>query len=257
MMIIDLSSIIGTHGTLNTDSQYNFLFSIVVPVFNEEKIILDSLLKIKKFISQNQDSNAIFVDDGSVDQTLYLINKNLGNNIFITSHVTNKGYGSALKTGISYAKKLKSKYVVFLDSDMTNDLNDIYKFRKFMNLDFDIIKATRYEGKFNESKIPFKRFIISYIGNLIFKMIFRGKVTDATNGFRAIKVKHYSNIMLYDDGFSIIVEELFKFKNFKKLKIINIHVKLGIRDTVIKKSSFTYDIKTIFSYIKYIMNFYS
>ena len=86
-------------------------------------------------------------------------------------------------------------------------------------------------------------------------MIFRGKVTDATNGFRAIKVKHYSNIMLYDDGFSIIVEELFKFKNFKKLKIINIHVKLGIRDTVIKKSSFTYDIKTIFSYIKYIMNF--
>lgn len=256
MMIIDMNTTTGIRGILNIDDDYNYLFSIVIPVYNEEKIILESLKKLKKFKLNKCLFNIIFVNDGSTDKTLSYLKKNKSKNFHIKTHKHNQGYGSALKTGISYAVDIKSKYVLFIDSDMTNDLNDIISFKNYMWQNYDLIKASRYCGSFNESKIPFKRFIFSYIGNKLYNLRFNQRISDATNGFRAVKLDHYKDIDLKEEGFSIIVEELFKFKNLDNFKIANIPVKLGSRNEEISKSSFKYDIKTIFSYLKFLLKIY-
>lgn len=258
MMILDSNLIYGTHGMSNTDNDKNknYLFSIIVPVYNEEKIILKSAKLFYKVVTSDYQSSLIFVNDGSDDNTLKILKKISSSRVRIISHKKNKGYGSALLSGIDLAVKLNSKYVLFMDSDLTNDLDDILKFKKFMLLDYDLIKASRYEKIFNKSKIPFKRYIFSFIGNLFFRLYFFNRITDATNGFRAVKTIHYKNIKLFDNGFSIIVEELFKFKNLRQFKIKNIPVILGTRSSEIKESSFSYNFTTIFSYAKFLLKIF-
>lgn len=87
------------------------LLSVIIPVYNVENYIkdcLDSILKIKL------DSMEILViDDGSVDQSIEIVNTYQDSRIRIISQ-ENKGLSGARNRGISEAK---GRYLYFIDSD--------------------------------------------------------------------------------------------------------------------------------------------
>ena len=103
------------------------IFSIIVPVFNEEKTILKVLNELKKVEFTKFQKEIIVIDDGSTDATRKLLdeNKDLYTSLFFNEK--NMGKGSAVRLGL---KNVRGDYIVFQDADLEYDPNDLLKFEK-------------------------------------------------------------------------------------------------------------------------------
>ena len=98
------------------DSGYDFLFSVVMAVYNVEPFLneaVDSL--VNQTIGFNK-IQLIMVDDGSTDRSSSICDEYAAqypNNIVVV-HKENGGVASARNTGLEYAY---GKYINFMDSD--------------------------------------------------------------------------------------------------------------------------------------------
>lgn len=97
------------------------LTSIIIPVYNEEKIIADCLISLTE--QSDQLLEIIVVNDGSTDRTVNII-ENLKLKIKNLRLLSQKhlGPGPARNLG---AKHAKGRILVFVDADMTFDKNFI------------------------------------------------------------------------------------------------------------------------------------
>ena len=151
--------------------------TIVVPAYNEESSIRDTIKSIKRHVPNCE---IIVVDDCSKDKTKVIAKQE---KVKVLSHKTNKGYGAALKTGLLAAK---TKYVAFLDADMTYDplyfplMLDYAK-----KLDLDCIWGNRFAG--TKNKMPFIRKIGNKMISLIFWLVTNKDVGDCSSGQRILK----------------------------------------------------------------------
>ncbi len=87
--------------------------SIIIPVYNEEKVIGECLKSLKDQSWKNLE--VILVDDGSTDKTLDII-ENLKDPNLLLLKQKHRGPGTARNLG---AKNAKGKILVFVDADMT------------------------------------------------------------------------------------------------------------------------------------------
>ena len=146
--------------------------TIVIPAYNEEASIKETIQNIKKFVP---DSEIIIVDDGSKDATKERAKKE---KVRVIVHSTNKGYGEALKTGMRNAK---SKYIGFLDADMTYHpkylpiMLDLIK--KF---DLDCVWGNRFGGIRNN--MPLVRKLGNSMITLIFLFVTGKNIYDSSSG---------------------------------------------------------------------------
>lgn len=225
--------------------------SIIIPVYNEEEDIVKNLKKINhELLKLSSDIGLFVVNDGSTDNTQALLTK-LNNKLnFFLINQKNTGYGGAIKIGAKKAFEKGYNYGLFMDSDLTNPPEFIKDFSFLIPHGYDIIKADRFLKLSDMSEVPVKRRILSIISNLVASLCFRLGIKDYTNGFRAIKLKTFLSMNLKENGFPIILEEMYYVKKLN-LKLINIktHLKSRLEDS--KKSSFNYDFKTLSKYLKY------
>ena len=119
-----------------TDNQ-NAYFSIIVPVYNQEKYIDRAITSI---LNQNfQNFELIIVNDGSTDNTANIINKYAvsNENITVVTHQKNESLHMARMDGVAAAK---GKYILFLDGDdyfHKNTFSALYdKIQKNLGYDF-------------------------------------------------------------------------------------------------------------------------
>lgn len=120
------------------------MISLVIPVFNEEKLI-DELISrtIAALESFTRDYEVIFVDDGSTDQSLskILLHKEKNKNIKVLSLSKNFGHQAAYTAGLEHAR---GDILAMMDGDLQDPpelLSEMY--RKITGDDFDIISAKR------------------------------------------------------------------------------------------------------------------
>ena len=87
------------------------LISVVIPVYNGEKTILET---IESVLNQTfQDFELIVIDDGSTDQTAEIINRIQDSRIKIFSY-SNAGLSASRNRGIA---KARGEYISFIDAD--------------------------------------------------------------------------------------------------------------------------------------------
>ncbi|HWP48965.1 MAG TPA: glycosyltransferase family 2 protein [Candidatus Limnocylindrales bacterium] len=87
---------------------------IVIPAYNEEKAIAEQIQKVRSVMGQTDwHYQIIVVDDGSTDRTAEEASKY---EVQLIRLPRNRGYGAALKAGISAAR---SDYIVIIDADGT------------------------------------------------------------------------------------------------------------------------------------------
>lgn len=121
------------------------LFSIIVPVYNAEKYIENTLRSV---INQDKSNfEIIVINDGSTDNSLNVIKKIAGNDERIKVYSQkNKGVSCARNLGLD---KAKGKYILFLDSDdelPPRTLSNYYGI--FQTKNADIIEGNRViDGK--------------------------------------------------------------------------------------------------------------
>ena len=95
-----------------TATEYDL--TVVVPAFNEQGGISDTLKQIDDALSKTPcSSQVVVVDDGSTDETAKMAE---ACGASVIRQVENRGYGAALKAGIVASQ---SKYVAIIDADGT------------------------------------------------------------------------------------------------------------------------------------------
>lgn len=164
--------------------------SIVVPVFNEERLISSTIKQIKEVMNKTKYVYEIIaVNDASLDRSGKILDSIKG--IRVIHHPENKGYGASLKTGINNAK---SELIVMTDADGTYPIKAIPKLLGYAK-DYDMVSGMR-SGK--EVQIPFFRrpakFMLSKLANFLTGQ----KVPDINCGLRVIKkenVTKFFNIL--------------------------------------------------------------
>ncbi|MEE2821852.1 MAG: glycosyltransferase family 2 protein [Acidobacteriota bacterium] len=228
-------------------------FCIVVPIYNEElgverciRVLCEALDKFPYRTS------LIAVNDGSTDKTGTILNSLLSEyaNLQVVSYVENIGYGGAVRKGIDRASEEGFCYALFMDSDLTNDPRYIGAFVEKMLDGVDVIKASRYVSGGEAQGVPAFRVIISVIGNKLARFLFGVPILDCTNGFQAIKISLLREMPLSEDGFAIIMEQLYYLKFLAKT-FHEVPYTLVQRSDLLSKSSFYYRPKVFVQYLKY------
>lgn len=149
--------------------------SIIIPVFNEEKTILEILKRVINIKIPNIDKEIIIVNDGSTDATASEIRNSIpiksGRNFKIFRHTKNLGKGAAVRTGIQNAT---GDYIIIQDADLEYNPNDISRLIEPIkkNNGRIVVFGTRLKRLPNflrDERTP--RFFLHYIGNRILSFI--------------------------------------------------------------------------------------
>ncbi len=189
---------------------------IVIPVFNEEKVIFGVVSEIKK----SGYRNIIIVDDGSTDNTYDKIRDIDG--VIALKHFLNRGKGAAIKTGIEAAKILSADAVITIDGDGQHDPCDIGKMEELIYGKYDVVLGVRFK---NGNSIPFLRVIYNKIGNFFTWLVYGLWVSDSQSGLRAYSRKTIGLLDTKTDRYEYDSEIIGEIKK-NKLSFIEIPVKV-------------------------------
>ena len=122
------------------------LLSIIIPVYNEEKLVGSLLRKVVDLHLQDGLSKEIvIVDDGSTDKTFEAVrsfmDENSQSGIRLLRHECNKGKGAAVRTGLAEAY---GDVFIIQDADLEYDPEDIREVvRPIMEHRADVVYGSR------------------------------------------------------------------------------------------------------------------
>ncbi len=161
--------------------------SIVIPVYNEEKKIKNTLSRLEKFFSQqNYEIEYLFVEDGSKDETLGILKalEKKRNDMKVFTNGKNMGKGYSIKKGMLEAS---GDYILFMDADMSTPLRAFLDLEKFLGV-HDIVMGSRWS---NESNIripqPWYRIFMGRVFYAIIRAFFLKGIADTNCGFKCYK----------------------------------------------------------------------
>ena len=154
--------------------------SIIIPLYNKEKGISNTLNLIETKCSEMKISYEILIiENESTDNSYDIANNYVKNKDNISLFQSNKGLGNALKEGVAIAK---NDYVAFIPADFTFGKSELEYFsRENSQLSEYIIGSRALEGSFSESS--FDRKIITVGFNLLKKIILNLNIKDSMGTF--------------------------------------------------------------------------
>lgn len=115
-------------------------FSLVIPAYNEEGRIGDTLRHVQEYLSgQSYDWEVIVVSDGSSDRTVEVVRTGYPWALLET-YARNRGKGYAVRTGMQAAS---GQYRVFYDADASTPIEEVEKLWPRFEGGADIVIGSR------------------------------------------------------------------------------------------------------------------
>ena len=147
---------------------------VVIPCYNEEKRLISN--QFKEFAHKNLGYHLCFVNDGSTDNTLTVLEKlkeDNPENISIYNCKQNGGKAEAVRQGILHLiKDAQLDYIGFLDADLSTDFRDFNDLVKTIeSSDFKIVSGSRIARMGADITKESARKIIILTINLIIQTI--------------------------------------------------------------------------------------
>ena len=170
-------------------------FTVIVPVYNEEKKIKNVIDELKKY-----GYKYLIVDDGSTDDTLKIIKENTK---YYESYPHNLGKGFAIKYG---ADAVETDWIILADGDGQINLKSIEALfiPVKQNPDLKIVLGNRlllHRG------MPKLRYIANVVMSYIVSLITKQYIADANSGIRLVH-KDVFNLESKCDRFDYDIEML-------------------------------------------------
>lgn len=138
---------------------YDFKISVIIPVYNTQDYILETLNSILNQSMELKDIQIIIVNDGSTDDSDFILSKfqKLYPDNIKYIYKENEGVSIARNTGLKYAK---GKYINFIDSDDKWGLTTFKNVYKFFedNPTIDVIstRLSFFDGMVGEHPLNYK-----------------------------------------------------------------------------------------------------
>ena len=181
--------------------------TVIIPVRNEENLILNTLIEFQNSWLINIDHEIIIVNDNSTDKTKELVkNSGFDNLNILLIDNTKVGLGSAVISGINNSSK---KLVGIFMADMSDNLNDLKKYYEKMRSDntLDAIFGSRFIRDSKITNYPKFKLLLNRIANNFIKIIFFSKYNDFTNAFKIYKKSTLLKLYpLVSENFNIFLE---------------------------------------------------
>ncbi len=165
-------------------------FDIAIPVFNEELTIDSQIYKLHRVLSTlNNEENQfqiLIADNGSTDRTKDIA-ESLAASLDRVSLISvgQKGVGLALRKAWENSQ---ADIVGYMDLDLATDVIHINEVvATFLHEESDVINASRLLPTSSVRNRKLSRAISSRGLNLILRVIFRTRISDAMCGFKFVK----------------------------------------------------------------------
>lgn len=163
-------------------------FSVIIPLYNEEKRFPKSFRKIDRYFEKLGIAREyILVDDGSRDNTLSKLKAlKTKSPVRILKNPRNLGKGAALKIGVLSSL---GKNIFFTDADLSTPISEFEKLCSFLG-NYDVVIGSR-RLKSSNVKIaqPLHRKVLGAIFYLLFSLLFNSRVKDTNCGFKCYRGK--------------------------------------------------------------------
>jgi hypothetical protein len=190
---------------------------IVVPAYDEEGGIQGVLRRVPDEVLGHE-VKTVVVDDGSTDATAAIAR---AEGVPVVTHVVNRGQGDALRTGFAIAQTERSQVVVNLDADGQYKPEELDRLVKpIIEGKADFVLGSRFMGFYEEAGS------VRHVGVVFFSrmisLLTGVKVSDCTNGYRAIRVSELHKLNLREDRFNaneIILEALKHKLRFEQVPV--------------------------------------
>jgi len=188
-----------------TYSSVEVELTVLMPCLNEQETIATCISEALLFLKQNSINGEVLVsDNGSLDGSVEIA-KSAGARVVFAA---NKGYGSALITGINAAR---GKYIVMGDADNSYDFLSLGQFIKHLRNQADLVVGNRFAGGILPGAMP---LLHKYLGNPVLstlgRVFFKSKINDFHCGLRGFRKDAIINLNLVSTGMEFASEMIVK-----------------------------------------------
>jgi hypothetical protein len=190
---------------------------IIIPAYDEEGGIKEVLHRVPKRLL-GYEVKTVVVDDGSTDATADIAREE---GFPVVSHIVNRGQGDALRTGFAIAQLEQAEIVINLDADGQYKPEEMERLvGPIIDGKADFVLGSRFMGFYQEAG-SFRHIGVVFFSKMI-SLLTGTRISDCTNGFRAIRVSELHKLELVEDRFNateIILEALKKKLRFAQVPV--------------------------------------
>jgi hypothetical protein len=170
--------------------------AVVVPAFNEAESVGDVVRSIPSEVC-GEPTAVLVVDDGSRDDTSEEAAKA---GAVVARHVINRGGGAALRTGYRLMAESGALVVVTLDADGQHLASEMSRLvQPVLDDEVDVAHGSRVLGEADPNSRS-REFGIVFFNKLV-SFITRTKVSDCSNGYRAVRTTVLPQLVLRQEQF--------------------------------------------------------
>jgi len=196
------------------------------PAFNDggtiSSMVISALITLPKV---TDDYEVIIINDGSQDYTGEMLKElaRIYPQVRIIHHPTNKGYGSALRSGFGAAKK---EWIFYTDGDAQYDPRELVKLVSAVHPDTDVVNGYKISRQ-----DPLHRIVIGRLYHRIVRILFGFQLRDVDCDYRLIKRKIFDEVKLNSTSGTICLELVKKFQDagyqFEEVPVHHFHRAYG------------------------------
>ena len=231
------------------------VLSIVIPVYNEEKTILEVLEKLKAIrLTDGVEKEFIIVNDCSIDNSEELIlgfkYENEKVQIKYLKNEINRGKGYSLNKGF---KNATGDFVVVQDADLEYDPQEFNRLLKPMLNGFaDVVYGSRFKGSNPHRALFFWHTIGNNFLTFLSNMFSNLNITDMETCYKMFKKEIIQSIEIKENRFGIEPEITAKISKIKGIRIYEVGISYyGRTYEEGKKIGWRDGIRAIYCIIKY------
>jgi glycosyl transferase family 2 len=170
--------------------------AVVIPAYNEVDSVGDVVRQIPPEVC-GEPTVVLVVDDGSRDDTSEEAAKA---GAIVARHVINRGGGAALRTGYRLMAESGALVVVTLDADGQHVPAEMERLvRPVLDDEVDVAHGSRVLGEAEPNARSRELGIVFF--NRVVSMITRTKVSDCSNGYRAVRTSVLPQLVLRQEQF--------------------------------------------------------
>jgi glycosyltransferase involved in cell wall biosynthesis len=179
------------------------------PAFNDAATIPSMVISaLRTLQTVTEDYEVVVVNDGSQDHTGEMLEelRRLYPQVRIVTHLQNRGYGAALRSGFGAAQK---EWIFYTDGDAQYDPRELVDLVAAVTPETDVVNGYKIERS-----DPLHRIIIGRLYHHIVRILFGFRLRDVDCDYRLMKRIIFDNVELRSTSGTICLEMVKKLQDF-------------------------------------------